>query len=137
MLHLRNTDFVPLPEPVRRFDTLTRLPRRRTFTAEEKARIVAESFVSGGSVCAVARRHGLMPSQLFAWRKNARGHLHMDLPAKIGVDQAEYEIAAFVAPEQCRDAPIEIAIGAVVVRVPQGVDPATLKMVLQAVREAA
>jgi hypothetical protein len=46
--------------------------KRRSFSAEEKARIVAESFESGQSVCAVARRYQLTASQLFAWRKRAR-----------------------------------------------------------------
>lgn len=46
--------------------------RRRRWTPEQKAAIVAESFSDAASVCAVARRHGLVPSQLFAWRKMAR-----------------------------------------------------------------
>jgi transposase len=47
--------------------------RRRRWSDEEKARIVAESFRDGVSVSWVARRHGLSPSQLFAWRKAAQG----------------------------------------------------------------
>jgi transposase len=39
--------------------------RRRTWRDEDKARIVAEIATSGDSVCAVARRHGLSPQQLF------------------------------------------------------------------------
>jgi transposase len=46
--------------------------RRRRFSVDAKRRIVEESFVSGGSVSAVARRHGLLPAQLFAWRRAAR-----------------------------------------------------------------
>ncbi len=46
--------------------------RRRRWSAEAKARIVAESFLGEASVCAVARRHGIAPSHLFAWRKAAR-----------------------------------------------------------------
>jgi hypothetical protein len=46
--------------------------KRRVFSADEKARIVAESFESGQSVCSVARRYRLRASQLFAWRKSAR-----------------------------------------------------------------
>ncbi|TIS89718.1 MAG: hypothetical protein E5W83_25635 [Mesorhizobium sp.] len=37
-----------------------------------KRRIVEESYVCGDSVSAVARRHGLFPAQLFAWRRAAR-----------------------------------------------------------------
>ena len=46
--------------------------RRRRWSADEKVRIVAESFSGEASVCAVARRHGIAPSHLFSWRKAAR-----------------------------------------------------------------
>ncbi|WP_410051726.1 transposase, partial [Bradyrhizobium sp.] len=46
--------------------------RRRRWSAESKARIVAESQAPGAVVSEVARRHGLSPSQLSAWRKAAR-----------------------------------------------------------------
>jgi len=46
--------------------------RRRRWSDEDKARIVAESYEEGASVSRVARRHGLSPSQVFAWRKAAR-----------------------------------------------------------------
>ncbi len=62
----------PMPEPARRFEVFTGAGRRRTWSAEEKAAIVAESHTSGESVCSVARRHGLTPSQLFTWRRQAR-----------------------------------------------------------------
>jgi transposase len=46
--------------------------RRRRFSVEAKRQIVDESFSSGEPVSAVARRHGLFPAQLFAWRRAAR-----------------------------------------------------------------
>ncbi len=59
-------------EVPRRFDVFTGAGRRRSFTAAEKAAIVQESYAGEDSVCGVARRHGLTPSQLFAWRRLAR-----------------------------------------------------------------
>ena len=59
-------------EPVQRFEVFTGAGRRRTWSAEEKARIVAESHVPGETVCSVARRHALTPQQLFTWRREAR-----------------------------------------------------------------
>src|SRR3546814_5588636 len=59
-------------ESVQRFEVFTGAGRRRAWSAEEKARIVAESHVPGESVCSVARRHALTPQQLFAWRREAR-----------------------------------------------------------------
>ena len=61
-----------MSEPVRRLELFTGAGRRRTWSADAKAAIVAESFEPGVSVSAVARRHGLSPSQLFTWRRLAR-----------------------------------------------------------------
>src|ERR1700730_7611687 len=67
-------DTVPraVPEPVRRLEVFTGAGRRRKWSEEDKARIVAEIVASGDSVCAVARRHGLLPQQLFGWRRQLR-----------------------------------------------------------------
>lgn len=46
--------------------------RRRKWANETKAAIIAESFRPEYSVSFVARRHGVSPSQLFAWRKATR-----------------------------------------------------------------
>src|SRR5579863_5515450 len=61
-----------MPEPVRRIEVFTGAGRRRSWSASEKAAIIAESYGAGDTVCAVARRHGLTPQQLFAWRRLAR-----------------------------------------------------------------
>jgi len=60
------------PEPVRRLEVFIGSGRRRAWTPEHKARILAESYESGDEVSAVARRHGLTPQQLFCWRRDAR-----------------------------------------------------------------
>ncbi len=61
-----------VPGGVRRFEVFTGAGTRRRWTAEAKARIVAESCMAGETVSGVARRHGLAPSQLFAWRRQLR-----------------------------------------------------------------
>ena len=45
---------------------------RRTWPDEVKARIVLEPFEPGTRVVDVARRHGIAPQQLTAWRRLAR-----------------------------------------------------------------
>src|ERR1044071_7862817 len=60
-----------MPEPVRRLEVFTGAGRRRTWSAAEKAAIVAESYSAVETVCGVARRHGLTPQQLFTWRRLA------------------------------------------------------------------
>src|ERR687884_1276891 len=53
----------------RRFEVITGVGRRRRWTEEDKARIVAESLDPAATSSAVARRHGLHVSQLFTWRQ--------------------------------------------------------------------
>src|SRR4051794_15449168 len=53
----------------RRFEVITGVGRRRRWTNEDKARIVAESLDPATTASAVARRYGLHASQLFVWRQ--------------------------------------------------------------------
>src|SRR6266446_3820809 len=46
--------------------------RRRRWSAEEKGRIVAESYAPSAVASEVARRHEITSQHLFAWRKGAR-----------------------------------------------------------------
>src|SRR5258705_11386500 len=46
--------------------------RRRRWSWADKQQIVNETLMSGASISAVARRYGLHPSQVFAWRKTVR-----------------------------------------------------------------
>ena len=57
---------------MQRLEVFTGAGRRRTWTAKQKTRIVAESYESGEPVSAVARRHALTAQQLFRWRRAAR-----------------------------------------------------------------
>jgi transposase len=127
-------------EAVKRVEVFTGTGRRRSWTAEQKARIVAESYERGQTASAVARRHGLTPQQLFAWRRDALqrpGHL----AARGGMGFAPVVVDACaealvsVSSEPCgRSAVIEIVIGGATVRVAVGTDGATLQTVLRAVR---
>ena len=75
------TEHSAITEPVRRIEVFTGSGRRRIWSAEEKARIVAESVSSEASICSVARRHGLSPQQLFGWRRDAREAAEADAEA--------------------------------------------------------
>ena len=44
--------------------------KRRSWSVEEKRRIVDESLVGGASIAEVARRHDLNANQLFTWRRH-------------------------------------------------------------------
>jgi transposase len=58
-----------IAKPVHRLEVFTGAGRRRSFSDEDKTRIVVELVTSGHPVSGVARRHGLSPQQLFGWRR--------------------------------------------------------------------
>lgn len=46
--------------------------RRRSWSAAEKRRVVAETLEPGASVSVVARRHDVNANQVFTWRRQLR-----------------------------------------------------------------
>lgn len=89
-----DTERSAITEPVRRIEVFTGAGRRRTWSAEDKAQIVAESVTSGESVCAVARRHGLSPQQLLSFDRRdrvKRGNARSDHRGDALVAQSERE----------------------------------------------
>ncbi len=52
-----------------RVEVITSVQRRRRWTVAEKIRLVEEAMQPGFSVSYVARRAGIAPSQLFAWKR--------------------------------------------------------------------
>jgi transposase len=115
---------------VRRLEVFTGTGRRRAWSAEQKEMIVAESCSCGESISVIARRHGLTPQQLFAWRRSAR------LRAKDGACRPAFVPVVVDDGAACSDgAPlIEIVIGAATVRVASGINAASLAAVLRAVK---
>ena len=108
---------------------ITGVGRRRRWTDEEKAWIVAESLDPATTVSAVARRYGLHASQLFVWRQQLAAPAAREAPAFVPVVVAEG--AATPAEMAGR---MEIALGPAVVRVGADVDAAALRRVLEVVR---
>ena len=114
----------------RRLEVITGVGRRRRWTDEEKAWIVAESLDPATTTSAVARRYGLHPSQLFVWRQQLAAPAAREAPGFVPVVVAED--AAAISPELAGR--IEIALGPAVVRVGADVDAAALRRVLEVVR---
>jgi transposase len=130
--HMSDTELLPKSkverEPPRRVEVFTGAGRRRAWSAEQKQQIVAESFESGETVSAVARRYGLTPQQLFGWRRSARR------PPKTGGATFAPVIVDGALPITSGHPMVEIVVGAASVRVSPGVDAATLTTVLRALR---
>ena len=129
----------------RRVEILTGPGRRRRWSAEEKARIVAETLVSGARVSEVARRWQVCSQQVFGWRRAARRDL-----AATSATTAKSVTPAFVpivteavspapVPRAASSAPvIEVKLAGAVVRVASNMDDAAqLTAVLRAVRASA
>jgi transposase len=77
---------------------------RRRWSDEEKRQLVAETFMPGATVHAVAQRHGVNTSQLFTWRKRYRGDL--GLPAPAAAAFAAVELVAECPPTATREAEV-------------------------------
>jgi transposase len=150
---------------VRRIELITGAGQRRRWSSDDKARIVVESLKPGANVSAVARRNGLSPQQLFAWRREAHalfnegadatpadraGHFPAVRQRRTGrqarLSGSGDETPAFapvvIAPAPSSPPPlagsgtVEIAIGDAVVRIIGQVETSVLVAVLRAVRRA-
>lgn len=53
-------------------EIISTVERRRQWPAEEKLRIMSEALAPGATIAAVADRHGVCRSQLYAWLRLAR-----------------------------------------------------------------
>jgi transposase len=145
MLDARQED-----DSYRRIEVITGRRRRRRWTAQEKARIVAESFEEGANISEIARRNGVVRGLLTEWRHkvvaaasvNAPGFVPVRIasegapatagePSSLAPAHVRLEMAS--APDQPRGL-IEIEVSGARVRVEPGVDLTTLSTVLLALR---
>jgi len=126
----------------RRIEVLTGPGRRRRWSADQKARIVAEALVPGARVSEVARRWQICSQQVFGWRRTMR----QDLASAAGttatpgfVPIVSDAIAAATVQRAASGPPgIEVELAGAVVRVSSGMeDAAQLTAVLRAVRASA
>jgi transposase len=135
-----------ITEPVRRLEVFTGAGRRRKWSNEDKARIVAETVASGESVCAVARRHGLSPQQLFGWRRQLRKaaarHSEAEelqfVPAVVDVDASAPALRRRRKAPRCKSGPdvgmIEVEVDGVTIRAGRGADANTIAAIVQALK---
>jgi transposase len=124
----------------RRVELLTGPGRRRRWSAEEKARIVAETLIPGVRISDVARRWQLHPQQVFGWRHQARKDAAAQRHAVSG--GAGPSFVRIVTESEATDmamrqSSIEIELAGAVVRVVSGVGGDLLTAVLRAVRGSA
>jgi transposase len=126
---------------VRRAEVLSGSGRRRHWSADERAVIVAESHVPGARVSDVARRWRLRPQQLYQWRHAARvdatrGATSSTVPDFVPIVTGPGPVAPGTRATPAAAA-VEIKLAGAVVRVVAGMDDAQLTAVLRAVRASA
>jgi transposase len=102
----------------RRVEVLTGTPRRRRWSAAEKAAIVAESFAPGAVTSTIALRHGLHRNQLYGWRRELRSAMAADA----GVAVMDFVPVVAEPPATTDGRTVEIAVGGAVLRVGPGTD---------------
>jgi transposase len=131
----------------RRIEVITGERRRRWWTAEEKARIVAESFEEGANISEVARRNGVARGLLTVWRHKFAAAASVEAPCFVpvridaettgerdGLAPAQTRLLTMAPPPAKPGGGVEIEVSGARIRVEPGVDPTTLATVLSALR---
>jgi transposase len=122
---------------VQRMDVIASGAGRRSWAAEAKARIIAESMVAGVNVAEVARRNDMLPQHLYAWRRAAMERIEARggpafVPAMIGESHLSH--AGQDVPALSGGPEIGIDVCGVTLRIPDGVSADHIGRVLLAVR---
>jgi len=117
----------------RRVEVITGERRRRTWSDEEKARIVAESADPDANISEIARRNGVSRGLLTVWRRQSRVSSADIAPfARVQIEASvnDEDEANFLGSRTAER--IEIEMAGATVRVPVGVDAETLRVVIAA-----
>ena len=138
------------PDEVRRFEVISGELGRRRWTADDRARIIAETLEPGAVVSQVARRHGLRPQQVFTWRREARQRADdTNTPVFVAaVIVPEPELDPAKPPRKARsssrpkrrasrrdgDVAIKVTAAGVTVWIDDGVSPAAIAAVIGALK---
>jgi transposase len=121
-----------------RVEVITGRRRRRDWSSEEKARILAESADPAVNVSEVARRNGVSRGLLNIWRRQARLASAAPAPfAQVKIDDGIDAGPVTIGRNRVLAGPaerIEIVIAGATVRVPTDADGPTLERVLAALR---
>ena len=123
-----------LEHQVRRIEVITGAGGRRRWTVDDKARIVEETLEPGASVSVVARRHGLTPQQVFAWRREARQRTEEARPQFVPAVVEEPSTHRRRRQQTAPMASIELDIGGVRMRIGDGAKASIVSAVIRALK---
>ena len=120
----------------RRLEVLTGPGRRRKWSDDDKAKVVAETLEPGAVVSEVARRWQICPQQVFAWRREMRAGVGAPLDFVPVVVETTPKPEPAVTPARGSPA-VEVKLYGAALRIATGTDEALLTMVLRAIRASA
>lgn len=111
---------------------------KRVFATAFKRWIVEEARRPGASVAGLAMQHGVNANQLHRWMRlpqwRSEAPASPALPVLLRVEIQAEPAHVTAAPITAMPVTVEVELGGAVVRVMPGVDGATLRMVLAALR---
>jgi len=116
-------DDVLMMPTAHRIEVFTGARRRRHWSAEDKARIVAESHAT--SVGEVSERYGICKTQLFTWRRDAR---------RVDVGDVTFAPVTVEGRDVDGDGLIEVEFGSARVRIGRGAEVGIALAVIEALR---
>lgn len=123
-----------------RMEIITGRERRRQWSAEDRRRILEEASVPDASAAEVARRHDLLPQQIYTWRRPLRADHPVlreavsFLPVDVMADQAA---PGKPIPRQSSGGQIEIGLAkGRTLRTDIGIDSDVLRRLIRVVEEA-
>jgi transposase len=135
-----------------RIEIVTGRERRRRWSEEDKLQILQEVATSGLSVAEVARRHDVVPQQIYIWRRQLLAKVKADagvhgapprfLPVAViggteALDAPRGERIEDKPRGTARQARIEIRCkGGRVLKIEAGIDPAMLQVLIRSVEAA-
>jgi transposase len=121
----------------RRVEVLTGPGRRRKWSDDDKARIVAETLEPGAVVAEVARRWQVCPQQVFTWRREMRAGAAARLDFVPIVAEPPPAVPEPAASSVGPAPSVEVTLAGAVLRVAPGTDRELLTTVLRAIRASA
>ena len=140
----------PVSRGAQRFEVFTGAGKRREWPPEVKVSIVAECYTGREGVSAVARRHGLDPSQLYVWRRDLRKQFEDEgLALPSAAPEAAAFVPAVIEPGAVQDlapvrralrrrrataAAVELEIDGVTVKIAHGADAGVISAVIDALK---
>lgn len=123
------------------YEVLSGVSKRRTWSTEEKLRILAQAMAPGSSVKLACRAHGVSSGQFYTWRKQFRsGELTGFVPVSVAAEPPSLAEPVSVKEEPPAPPPpvpglVEVELpGGIRLRISGEVEAVALRRILSALR---